>query len=638
MPCRYPKPAKQTYKRQWCNFCAQARMKIFWNYMRPHRWMICLALLLAGIGQVAMMTDPMIFGKIIDNYALNPGNRTESELLGGVFFWLGLAIAVAMVARLSKALQDYVMRLIIQRFGMQVFNDGLKQTLRLSFQEFEEQRSGETVALLQKVRNDTERFFNAFINILFSSLVGIGFLIWYAITKHWALVPIFFFGVLVLGTLTGLLSRKIKKIQRAINKETLKMSGSITESLRNIELVKSLGLTFPEIRRLRTFTKNIYDLEMKKVKQVRMLSFIQGTTLNLLRQSILFILLWLIFRKVLSPGELITMQFISTQIFGPLQELGSIILTYREAESSLLLFDQLMHKPVEERPASPVELGPLENISFSDIVFRHHTATQNALDGISFSAEVGDTIAFVGPSGSGKSTLVKLLLGLYQPISGEILFNGISSEDIRYNQMRRQIGFVSQDTQLFAGTIRDNLLFVKPDATNEEMLQALHKASCTQLLARSSKGLETVLGEGGLKLSGGEKQRISIARALIRHPRLMIFDEATSALDSLTEEAITDTVRNISARREQLNILIAHRLSTIMHADTIYVLEKGRIVETGTHTELLEQKGLYYAMWRQQIGERRSSSPAIIADDKEEVTPENGIAPLSDISQAPEPE
>lgn len=583
-------------------------MKIFWNYMHPHRWLILLSLLLAGMGQIMTMIDPMIFGKIIDDYALHPNGRPENELVKGVSFWLAVAIGVAMVARLARSLQDFVMRKIVQRFGMQVFNDGLKQTLRLSFQEFEEQRSGETVALLQKVRTDTERFINSFINILFSSAVGIGFLIWYAINKHWALVPVFFFGVVVLGTLTGMLSRKMKKIQRAINKETLKMSGSITESLRNIELVKSLGLTFPEIRRLRTFTKNIYDLEMKKVKQVRTLSFLQGTTLNLLRQSILFILLWLIFHKVLSTGELITMQFISTTIFSPLQELGSIILFYREAEGSLLLFDQLMHKPVEERPVSPTELGTLDRIRFSNIVFRHQTATQNALDGISFSAGMGDTVAFVGPSGSGKSTLVKLLLGLYQPVSGEIYFNDVSSSEIRYNQLRRQIGFVSQDTQLFAGTIKDNLLFVKADATDAEMLEALDKASCTQLLARSPHGLNTLLGEGGLKLSGGEKQRISIARALIRHPRLLIFDEATSALDSLTEEAITDTVRSISARREQINILIAHRLSTIMHADTIYVLEKGKVVETGTHEELLIIKGLYYAMWRQQIGERRNIS------------------------------
>src|SRR5690606_14828505 len=307
------------------------------------------------------------------------------------------------------------------------------------------------------------------------------------------------------------------------------------------------------------------------------LSFLQGTTLNLLRQSILFTLLWLIFREVLTPGELITMQFISTSIFMPLQDIGNIIVQYREAEASIQLFDNLMEKPIERRPEDPIPIGPLEEIFFDRVVFRHKTASQNAIDDISFSVKTGDTIAFVGPSGSGKSTLVKLLVGLYRPVTGEIYFNDIPASEIRYNEMRRQIGFVTQDTQLFFGTIKDNLLFVKPGATDEEILHALHQASCDAMLARSAKGLDTVLGEGGMKLSGGEKQRIAIARALLRHPRLLIFDEATSALDSLTEEAITETIKSISAQRDPITILIAHRLSTIMHADTIYVLEKGRI-------------------------------------------------------------
>jgi ATP-binding cassette subfamily B protein len=585
-------------------------MNVLWNYLKPHRWLVALSLLLAGASQILTMLDPLIFGKIIDDFTGKTQIHASDKQVKEVLFWLLVATGIALLARLSKAIQEYLMRLVVQRFGMQIFNDGLKRTLRLSFQEFEEQRSGETVAILQKVRTDTERFVNAFINILFSSAVGVIFLIWYAVTKHWALIPVFFIGIVVMGGLTGLLSKKIKTVQRSINKQTLQITGAITESLRNIELVKSLGLTFPEIRRMKEYTQRIYDLEMKKSKHVRTLSFLQGATLNLLRQSILFILLWLIFRNILTTGELITMQFISTSIFVPLQDLGNIILLYREEEASLLLFDQLMQKPIEERPEEPIEIGPLEKLNFNNVVFKHKTAQHNALDGISFQASRGETIAFVGPSGSGKSTLVKLLVGLYRPVDGEIYFNGIPSADIRYNELRRQIGFVTQDTQLFAGTIKENLLFVKPDATDDEMMEALHKASCDQLLSRTDKGVYTVLGEGGLKLSGGEKQRISIARALIRHPKLLIFDEATSALDSITEEVITDTVRAISARREQITVLIAHRLSTIMHADRIVVLEKGMIAETGTHAELVNAKGLYYAMWRQQIGERRKEITA----------------------------
>lgn len=588
-------------------------MNILWHYLKPHRWLIVLALLLAGLAQLLTLVDPLIFGKIIDDYATHPGGKTEKELVNGVLFWLLVAVAIALLARFAKTLQEYVMRLAVQKFGMQIFNDGLKQTLRLSFQEFEGQRSGETLSVLQKVRTDTERFINSFINILFSSLIGIGFLIWYAITKHWLLIPVFVIGVVVLGGLTGLLSKKIKTLQRSINRETNQMSGAITESLRNIELVKSLGLTYPEIRRLRDHTKKIFDLEIQKVKKVRMLSFLQSSALTLLRQSILFILLWLIFRHVLTTGELISMQFISTTIFGPLQDLGNIILSYREAEASIMSFDRLMKKPVETRPEEPIAIGPLESMRFEHVVFRHATASINAIDDISFELKSGDTVAFVGPSGSGKSTLVKLLVGLYRPVEGAIYFNHIPADHIRYNEMRRQIGFVTQDTQLFFGTIKENLLFVKPGATDEEMLYALHQASCDGILARSGKGLDTVLGESGMKLSGGEKQRIAIARALLRHPRLLIFDEATSALDSLTEEAITETIKKISAQRDPITILIAHRLSTIMHADTIYVLEKGKVAESGTHEFLVDKKGLYYAMWRQQIGERRSEH--IVAEE-----------------------
>ncbi|MGZ8293446.1 MAG: ABC transporter ATP-binding protein [Telluria sp.] len=579
-------------------------MHILWTYLRPHWRLAVLALLLATASQVLALVDPIIFGTIVDEYAIKRAGKTEQELVSGVLKLLGLAVLVAVLSRLAKALQDYVTRLVVQKLGTQMFNDGLRQLLRLRFQEFEDLRSGESLSLLQKVRADCERFINAFINTLFTSLVGIGFLTWYAVARHWLLVPVFLVGVLVMGGLTGLLSREIKSQQRSIVRETNRNSGFITESLRNIELIKSLGLTFPEIRRLQAQTEAIFALEMQKVKRIRVLSFLQGTTLSLLKLSILFALLWLIFRDVLSTGELIAMQFISVAIFAPLQELGNIILAWREADASLLNFAALMNKPVERRPADPVDIGQVTHVRFTDVRFRHKGAMDDAVRGVSFDAALGDTIAFVGPSGSGKSTLVKLLVGLYAPSSGKVLYNDISTEDFRYNMARRQIGLVTQETHLFAGTLRENIRFVKPDATDAEILDAMEQASCLYLAEKSPEGLDSVIGEMGMKLSGGEKQRLSIARALIRKPPLLIFDEATSALDSITEEQVSNTVRRISARQSQITILIAHRLSTIMHADTIFVLEKGVIVEQGAHAELLERRGLYYAMWRQQVGER----------------------------------
>jgi ATP-binding cassette, subfamily B, bacterial len=580
-------------------------VKILVSYLKGYWPLVALALLLAAVNQVFSLLDPLIFRHVIDEYATRFSEYTTGQFFRGVSLLLGAAVGVAFISRVAKNFQDYFINVITQRLGAQIYADGIRHSLELPYSVFEDQRSGETLGKLQKVRTDVEKLISASINILFTSVVGIIFVMVYAWTVHWLIAPIYFLTIPALGILSSVLSRKIKVIQKVIVAETTALAGATTESLRNIELVKSLGLAPQEIARLNSTTGRILQLELKKVRYIRSLSFVQGTTVNLLRTSIMFLMLYLIFTQAITVGQFFSLFIYSFFIFGPLQELGNIINIYREAEVSLQNFQNILEMKKEPRPLNPVPLSSLQKLSFRHVGFQHQTASAPALTDISFYVVRGDTIAFVGPSGAGKTTLVKLLVGLYPPQAGDILYNGHSASTVDLDQLREQIGFVTQDTQLFSGTIRENLLFVNPSATDEECLDVLRKAACHTLLARAHKGLDTVIGEAGVKVSGGEKQRLSIARALLRRPHLLVFDEATSSLDSLTEEEIGATIREVGQSQDVITILIAHRLSTIMHADRIHVLEQGSIIESGTHAELLAQKGLYYAMWRQQIGERR---------------------------------
>jgi ATP-binding cassette subfamily B protein len=580
-------------------------MKLLYAYLRNYTGLVALALTLATINQVFSLLDPLIFRHVIDEYATRFQEYTTGEFFKGVSLLLAAAVGVAFVSRVAKNFQDYYINVITQRLGAQLYSDGIRHSLKLPYSVFEDQRSGETLGRLQKVRTDVERLIATAINVLFTSLVGIIFVMLYAFSVHWLIAPVYFLTVPILGLLSSVLSRRIKQIQKVIVSETTALAGSTTESLRNIELVKSLGLGQQEIDRLNGTTEKILRLELKKIRYLRSLSFIQGTSVNFLRTSIMFLMLYLIYTRAITVGQFFSLFIYSFFIFGPLQELGNIINIYRETEASLNVYEDILRIPEEPRPVNPVPLQDLRTLGFEHVGFQHQSASSPAVSDISFSVQRGETVAFVGPSGAGKTTLVKLLVGLYQPQAGRIAYNGIPGTRIDLDGLRARIGFVTQDTQLFSGTIRENLLFVNPTASDAECLDVLRQAACDNLLARADRGLDTVIGEGGVKVSGGEKQRLSIARALLRHPHLLVFDEATSSLDSLTEEGIVDTIRDVAIRADAITVLIAHRLSTILHAHRIYVLERGRIVEMGRHDELVDQKGLYYAMWRQQIGERR---------------------------------
>ncbi len=572
------------------------------RYLKKYWKVLGLAMFLAMVNQIFSLLDPYIFRLILDNYVTKFETLSRSGFFQGVGFLLLLSMGTALVSRIAKNFQDFYVNTVTQRLGAKMYTDGLAHSLKLPYQIFEDQRSGETLEKLQRVRQDTQSLITNFVNILFFSAVGFIFVIIYAFFVSWAVAAVYLAIVPILSVATMLLSKKIKTVQIKIVQQTTALAGSTTESLRNIELVKSMGLSGAEIGRLNNTTDAILKLELEKVKYVRTLSFVQGTLVNLLRTIILFVMMYLVFARSITLGEFFSLWIYSFFLFNPLQQLGDVVNSYRESQASLDNFRKLLATPKEPQPLHPKAVGQLKRIDFNNVVFKHISANRPALSGIDFHAVAGDTIAFVGPSGSGKTTLVKLLVGLYRPQSGNVSYNNINLNDVDLESLREQIGFVTQDTQVFAGSIRENLKFVNQNATDEQLNNVLNRAAAQSLMQRALQGLDTIIGEGGVKVSGGEKQRLSIARALLRDPKLLVFDEATSSLDSLTEQQITETIRSV-ANKEQITVLIAHRLSTIMHADRIYVLEKGKVAEAGKHQDLLEMKGLYYAMWRQQIGE-----------------------------------
>ena len=568
--------------------------------------LLFFALLMAAINICFSLSDSIITGKLLQKCGVEIGNFKGNQIgfLKELGFWLGLSLGAAMISRITKNFQDYYTNIVIQRTGAEMYTDGIKKSLDLPFEDFEDQRSGETLSKLTKVRLDSEKLITLSISLIFQTVIGFIFVILYVARIDYRISIIFLITAPIIALVSSYLGKKIKVVSRKIVTQTNSLAGSTTESLRNIELVKSLGLTHQEEKRLNLNTLKILKLELQKVRFIRSLSFIQGTTVHFLRTCVVFTLYYFLFGGKIIVGDLLTMVFFTFFIFGPLQELGNFIISLNETKVSMENFNELLAARTEYRPKSPEKVGAIQSLEFKNVRFQHKTANFPAVENINFQIKKGETVAFVGPSGSGKTTLVKLLVGLYPPEKGEVLYNNINSSKINLLDLRRQLGFVTQDAQLFSGTIRENLQFVKPSATDEELLDVLHRASCDSLISRAEDGLNSTIGEGGIKVSGGEKQRLSIARAILRNPNLLIFDEATSALDSITEEEINSTIRNIS-NENRITVLIAHRLSTIMHADKIFVLEQGNIIEQGKHEDLLVEKGLYYAMWRQQIGERK---------------------------------
>jgi ATP-binding cassette subfamily B protein len=578
-------------------------MALIFSYLKKYKKTLILVLSLATINQVFSLLDPQIFRIIVDNYINRFKELSSSAFITGVGLLLVASVAAALISRIAKNFQDYYVNYVTKNVGTSLYSNAIEHSMSLPYFVFEDQKSGEILQKIQKARLDNETIITSAVNILFVSLVGLLFVLIYSLTVHWSIFLMFFLLLPTMGGLTFTISKKIKQSQQAIVMRMGSLAGSTTETLRNVELVKSLGLEKQETNRLNEVNMQILDLELIKIKLIRRLSFIQGTVINFCRSAIMFLMFWLIFKQSISLGQFFSLLFYSFFVFNPLYQLSDVASQYQEAKASNEVLNEILSMKPEETKSRTKTLGKIQALEFEKLSFNYGEAEKPSLDNINLTIKAGQTIAFVGPSGAGKTSLIKLILGLYQPTKGLIKVNNENLYNFKPELFKQKISYVSQDTQLFAGTIKDNLIFVKPNATDAECLNALEQAAAMSIINRGALGLSTRIGEGGLKLSGGEKQRLAIARALLRQPDLIIFDEATSSLDSITEHEITETIKEITrSKPELITILIAHRLSTIMQADVIYVLEKGLISEYGNHTQLLSNQGLYAALWRQQKG------------------------------------
>ncbi|MBX4191813.1 MAG: ABC transporter ATP-binding protein/permease [Candidatus Doudnabacteria bacterium] len=582
-------------------------MRLLWEYIKKYKKTLFGTLVLAAINQVFSLLDPQFFRIIVDKYINHISDLSRHDFLQGVILLLLASVGVAFISRVAKNFQDYYLNVVVQKVGTQMYAHSVEHSFSLPYAVFEDQRSGEFLQKLQKARTDAQIFIQSAVNILFLALIGIIFVIGYALYVHWLIGVIYFSMIPILAGTTYLISKKIKLAQQRIIRETAALAGSTTETIRNVELVKSLGLENQEIKRLNDTNSRILELELEKIKIIRKFSFLQGTMINALRSSLQLVMLWLVFTQAISFGEFFSLLFYSFFLFNPLGQLGDVAQQYQEAKASMERLEEILKIQPEPKPANPKDIGRIHDINFKDVDFQYDSGQKPAVENVNVNVKAGETIAFVGPSGAGKTTLIKLLVGLYKSTKGQVLFNNTDLRELDLEKIRNKIGLVAQDTQLFAGTIRENLLFASPKATDEEMLSALKASAAVTLIERGGNGLDSKIGEGGLKISGGEKQRLAIARALLRKPELIIFDEATSSLDSITEESITSTIKDIEKNYPDLiTVMVAHRLSTISHADRIYVLEKGQLAEVGNHTELLKKQGLYSALWRQQIASKET--------------------------------
>jgi ATP-binding cassette subfamily B protein len=579
------------------------------RYARGFRPRVILATICSVLNKLFDVMPEILIGTAIDVVVRQQDSFMATLGIADPKWQLGLLGALTLVVWVFESVFEYLYMILWRNLSQDLQHamrlDAYTHVQKLDLAYFEDRSTGNLVTILNDDVNQLERFLDGGANNLIqvaTTLVAVG-AVFFAVSPLIALMAFTPIPVIVLGAFY--FQRRAQPLYTQVRARVGLLGARLAANIAGITTIKSFATEEFEAERVRQDSAAYVTANRKAIAVSS--AFIPIIRMAILAGFIATFLLggWMTLNGALNVGAYGVLVFLTQRLLWPLTELATTVDLYERAMASSRRILDLIETPVAIRNKADAKiLSALRgDIEFRDLSFAYADGNP-VLEHIDLKIEAGETIAFVGQTGSGKSTLIKLLLRFYSPNSGQILLDGQPIDTLGLDSLRRRIGFVSQDVFLFQGTIAENIAYGSADATDEQIHAAAAAAEATEFIERMPLGFDTVVGERGQKLSGGQRQRLSIARALLKDPPVLILDEATSAVDNETEAAIQRSLQRILHSRTTL--VIAHRLSTIVHADRIYVVDKGRIVEQGSHAELLARRGIYGALWAVQTGSHSS--------------------------------